>query len=197
MTLYSGKLQKEFFMQPTLRVAENLLGKVLVRNDGEKEIKAVIMETEAYRGLDDKASHASRGITPRNKIMFGPAGRAYIYLIYGMYYCFNIVTEREGYPAAVLIRGILSETEFPVKSETMFPTGKMILGPGRTAKYMNIDKFLNGEDITESEKLWVECLPQSVNLKKSKIKSAPRVGVDYAGEWAKKPWRFFIDINQN
>lgn len=190
MNFYGKRLKEEFFMEPTLTVAKNLLGKVLVRKDERGETRVIITETEAYLGFHDKASHASRGLTPRTKLMFGNGGHAYIYLIYGMHYCFNIVTEREGYPAAVLIRGILSETEFPVKSETRFPTGKMISGPGRTAKYMNIDKFLNGEDIVESEKLWVECLPQSVNLKKSKIKSAPRVGVDYAGEWAKKPWRF-------
>src|SRR3989338_4591344 len=101
-----GRLTKNFFEKPTLWVAGNLLGKVLIRNWRGKEIKAIITEAEAYCGFDDKASHASRGITQRNKIMFGGAGRAYVYLIYGMHHCLNIVTERENYPSAVLIRGV-------------------------------------------------------------------------------------------
>lgn len=187
MALYSGKLQKEFFTQPTLRVAENLLGKVLVRNDGEKEIKAVITETEAYRGLDDKASHASRGITPRNKIMFGPAGRAYVYLIYGMHYCLNIVTEREGYPAAVLIRGVKIINE----SGDVF-AGKLLNGPGKLTKFLNIDKNLNGENILTSDNLWLEDSGGHIGAR-AKICKGPRIGVDYAGEWAKKPWRFWTN----
>lgn len=172
-------------MMPTLKVAENLLGKILIRNNAGEEIRSMITEIEAYCGLDDKASHASRGITERNKIMFGPAGHAYIYLVYGMHYCLNIVTERENYPAAVLIRG--------VKLVGSATSDKMLNGPGKLTKFLNIDKTLNGENILISDKLWIE----NNNFgyaKAEKINKGPRIGVDYAGKWAKKPWRFWIDI---
>lgn len=184
--MVNNRLQKEFFTQPTLEVAENLLGKVLARNMAGEEIKAVITETEAYCGFSDLASHASRGITERNKIMFGRAGRAYIYLVYGMHYCLNIVTEKENYPAAVLIRGI----KLTGGSEE-----KLLNGPGKLTKFLNIDKSLNGENILTSNNLWVE--NNNFSLlgveKAEKINKGPRIGVDYAGKWAKKPWRFWID----
>ena len=175
------RLTRKFFERPTLWVAENLLGKILARKWRGKEIKAVITETEAYCGFDDKASHASRGMTPRNKIMFGEAGCAYVYLIYGMHHCLNIVTERENYPAAVLIRavklgGVISELT-------------LINGPGKLTKALHIDKSLNGEDIITSQKLWIEDVGRAG---KFKVKKGPRVGVDYAGEWAEKQWRYYI-----
>ena len=179
-----NRLPKEFFMQPTLKVAKNLLGKILVRRDAGEEIRAIITETEAYRGPNDKASHASRRITPRNKIMFGPAGHAYIYLIYGLHYCLNIVTERENYPAAVLIRG--------VKIAGPAAGGKILNGPGKLTKFLNIDKSLNGENIFKSHNLWLEnCHYQN---HRAYVNKGTRIGVDYAGEWAKKQWRFFIDL---
>ncbi|MDP2860437.1 MAG: DNA-3-methyladenine glycosylase, partial [bacterium] len=101
----SRRLSRKFFVRPTLMVAKDLLGKILVRKTGRKITRVMIIETEAYCGPKDLASHASRGRTKRTEIMFGPAGHAYIYLIYGMYHCLNVVTEAEGYPAAVLIRG--------------------------------------------------------------------------------------------
>lgn len=186
--VYEERLRKEFFMEPTLKVAENLLGKVLVRNNHGKEIKAVITETEAYCGFDDKASHASRGITERNKIMFGHAGLAYVYLIYGMHYCLNIVTERENYPAAVLIRGV------KLVGYGCATSDKMLNGPGKLTKFLNIDKNLNGENILTSDNLWIENNNFS-SVRAEKINKGPRIGVDYAGKWAKKPWRFWIDIS--
>lgn len=175
------KLTRKFFEQPTLWVAENLLGKVLVRKWRGKEIRAVITETEAYRGFDDKASHASRGMTPRNKIMFGSAGRAYVYLIYGMHHCLNIVTEQEDYPAAVLIRAVnLLRSSTP-----------KLNGPGKLTRALRIDKSLNGEDITTSQKLWIENVG-GATADKFKIRRGPRIGVDYAGSCAKKSWRFWI-----
>jgi len=181
------KITKNFFEQPTLWVAENLLSKILVRKWRGKEIKTVITETEAYCGFDDKASHASRGITERNKIMFGPAGRAYIYLIYGTHYCLNIVTEKENYPAAVLIRG----ADLPGAD-----TSKLVKlnGPGKLTKALLIDKSLNGEDIAVSQKLWIEDVG-GATADRFKIKKGPRVNIDYAGQWAKKPWRFWIEYN--
>ena len=176
-----GRLTKNFFEKPTLWVAGNLLGKVLIRNWRGKEIKAIITEAEAYCGVDDKASHASRGMTPRNKIMFGEAGYAYVYLIYGMHYCLNIVTEFKDYPAAVLIRGVRLLNDASAKLD----------GPGKLTKALHIDKFLNGEDIVISQKLWIEDVG-GATADRFKIKKGLRVGVDYAGPWAKKPWRFYL-----
>lgn len=184
-----NRLKEEFFMESTLSVAKNLLGKVLVRRNNDHETRAVIVETEAYCGLDDKASHASRGITERNKIMFGPAGHAYIYLVYGMHYCLNIVTEQENYPAAVLIRGIKL-----VGSAASDTSDKMLNGPGKLTKFLNIDKNLNGENILISDNLWIEN-NNFGSRRAEKINKGPRIGVDYAHEWAKKPRRFWIDIN--
>jgi DNA-3-methyladenine glycosylase len=173
------RLAKEFFEKQTLWVAENLLGKFLVRRWRGKEIRTLITETEAYCGFNDRASHASRGMTLRNKVMFGPAGFAYVYLIYGMHYCLNVVTEQEGYPAAVLIRGV---------NQVDFPNAKLN-GPGKLTKALHIDKSLNGENIVASRKLWIEANDRYrlINVKKGR-----RIGVDYAGSWAKKPWRFWI-----
>lgn len=108
--------------------------------------------------------------------MFGPAGHAYIYLIYGMYHCLNIVTESEGYPAAVLIRGAST-------------TSQVVDGPGKLCRFFKIDKQLNGEDLVKSNKLWVE---EGIKLKPRQIGKSKRIGVEYAGLYKNKPWRFFV-----
>src|SRR3989344_8695061 len=169
------KLSRKFFNRPTLLVAKELLGKFLVRRVGNKTISAMVTETEAYCGPSDLASHASRGRTKRTEIMFGPSGHAYVYLIYGMYHCFNIVTERNNYPAAVLIRSI---------------DVAGINGPGKVCRYFKINKLLNNENLVNSKKLWLE--DREVKIKPEQIKRAPRVGVDYAGAYKHKLWRFFI-----
>lgn len=174
------KLKREFFRKPTLSVAKNLLGQILVRKIGKKEIRGIICETEAYIGEKDKACHASRGRTPRSEVLYWDAGHAYVYLIYGMYYCFNAVTEKKDFPSAVLIRGVI-----PFGS-----TGK-ILGPGRVCKFFKIDKKFHGQDLIGNKSLWFERGPK---IPAKKIKKAPRVGVEYAGSWAKKPWRFIFKI---
>src|SRR3989338_6779978 len=133
------KLKRIFFNRNTVTVAKDLLGKYLVRRIGRKIIAAKITETEAYCGQNDLACHASKGITPRTKVMFGPPGHAYIYLIYGMYHCLNIVTEKEGYPSAVLIRGC-----------------ELANGPGKICRELKIDKTLNGVDMFKSRELWIE-----------------------------------------
>lgn len=162
-------LSREFYERKTLLVAKELLGKFLVHGG----IAGMITETEAYHGPHDLASHASRGRTPRTSIMFGPAGQAYIYLIYGMYYCLNVVTEKEEYPAAVLIRGV-----------------EGITGPGRLTRHFKIDKSLNGIDMTHSKRLYIE--DQGIIIKPRDILRTPRIGVDYAGEYKDKKWRFVI-----
>src|SRR3989338_5518148 len=175
-TNMSGGISNSFFEKPTIWVAKNLVGKTLVRKYRGKLIKGIITETEAYRGLEDKASHASRGRTKRTEVMFGESGTIYIYLIYGMYWCLNIVTEKKDYPAAVLIRGAFNETGH-------------FDGPGKLSRHFHIDKSLNGKPLSRKTGLWI-----GRGIKTKNIKTGKRVGVDYAGRWAKKPWRFYVKI---
>lgn len=174
-------LSRAYFNRPTLRVARSLLGKYLVRTNGSKEIPAKIIEVEAYVGPDDRASHASRGRTKRTDVMFGQPGVAYVYLIYGMYHCFNVVTEREGYPAAILIRAVQADS----------PTPSLVDGPGRVCRYFGIDRKLNRLDLTVGQTLWIE--DRGGRISASTIAAYPRIGVDYAGKWATKPWRFRLN----
>lgn len=165
-----------------------MLGKFIAREWRGKKIKAVITETEAYVGQNDLACHASRGRTKRSEVLFWEAGYAYVYLIYGMHYCFNVVTEKEGYPAAVLIRGVL------------MPDGREIKGPGRVCKTLYIYKKFHGRDLIGNKELWFENNPRFKNhgvseFKSLKVQNGPRIGVEYAGKWAKKPWRFWIERN--
>lgn len=181
------KLKKDFFVNNTLQIAQDLLGKFLVRKSGDKRIVTLISETEAYHGPSDLASHASRGRTPRTEVMFGPAGRAYIYLIYGRYYCFNIVTGKRDFPAAVLIRGIKI-----IKNNKII---KEIYGPGKVCMELAIDKKLNKKNllnsnnlfVTEDKKLLAKLYPKGFKVIKDK-----RVGVDYAGKYKDKLWRFLL-----
>lgn len=187
------KLPRSFYSRPTLQVANDLLGKVLVRRFERKKLAGKIVETEAYVGPHDLACHASKGHTPRTAIMFGPPGHAYIYMIYGFYFCLNVVTEPEGYPAAVLIRAVeplenvdlMRQLRNNPESESNIASG-----PGKLCMAMDIDKRLNGEDLLGST-LWIE----DRNLDPGQIRTSPRVGVDYAGEYKDKPWRFYEDQN--
>lgn len=176
-------LPRRYFEQPTLRVSHHLLGASLIRETSDRRISGRIIEVEAYVGLDDRASHASRGRTKRTDVMFGAAGIAYVYLIYGMHHCLNVVTEDVGYPAAILIRGIEWQ-EAPGRITRTF-------GPGRVCRLFLIDRTLNGWDMTRGEQLWIEAgegrCPGDI------IATYPRIGVDYAGEWAHKPWRFRLE----
>ncbi len=171
-------LPREFFDRPTLQVARSLLGKFIVREQGAEQLVGRIIEVEAYVGPEDRASHASRGRTARTDVMFGPPGVAYVYLVYGMYHCFNVVTEQEGYPAAILVRAI--------------QVGESLIdGPGRLCRRFQIDRCLNRIDLTQGEVLWFEDRGEQVS--RSAIGTFPRIGVDYAGLWAKKPWRFRLN----
>ena len=172
-------LSQTYFSRPTVQVARSLIGKYLVRSIDGCEIAGRIIEVEAYVGGDDKACHASKGKTPRTEVMFGPSGIAYVYLIYGMYHCLNVVTEREGFPAAVLIRAIEVE-------------GELIDGPGRLCRALQIDRSLNRTDLTIQQSLWFE--ERGGGIPRQQVSVFPRIGVDYAGEWAKKPWRFRLDL---
>jgi len=178
-------LPRAFFDRPTLKVAKELLGKYLIRETSSGLLQTRIVDVEAYVGPEDKACHASKGRTKRTEIMFGPPGFTYVYLIYGMYYCLNLVTEREEYPAAILIRGleVNKETDADVSATR-------IDGPGRVCRFLNIDRTDNGIDATLGTTLWLEDRGQTYS--KKHIQTFPRIGVDYAGEWAKKLWRFCL-----
>lgn len=166
-------LDDSFFCRDTRVVARELLGKFLVRRIGKKEIALMITETEAYDGPDDKASHAHRGKTARNEVMFREAGFWYVYLVYGMHHMLNIVTGEKEYPAAALIRGA---GEYD--------------GPGKLAKALRISRQLNGKKALQPSGLWIE--DRGVVIPKRQIQKAPRIGVAYAEEWAGKPYRFFL-----
>ena len=194
-------LSPKYFSQPTFKLAKDLPGKFLVRRvvevrpalrarkgkpnfhypvretNGEK-IEAMITEVEAYMGPEDKASHASRGKTKRTEVMFGQPGQWYVYMIYGMYYCLNIVTEKEEYPAAILIRSV-----------------EGVSGPGRVCRHFKIDGStwltINKKMASEKSGLWIE--DRGIKIKSMQIKKGKRIGIDYAGKWKHKPWRFYLE----
>jgi DNA-3-methyladenine glycosylase len=170
-------LLRPFYARPTLRVAKGLLGKRLVRQIGDRPLSGLILETEAYGGAKDSASHAFRGRTPRNSVMFGPAGTAYIYFVYGKHYLLNIVTEEEGIAGAVLLRA-LAPLQGPGQEES---SGRRRIGPtdgpARLCRALSVDGSLNGLDLTEKRLLWVEEGPE---VPSHAIHSGPRVGIAYA-----------------
>jgi DNA-3-methyladenine glycosylase len=175
------KLTRDFYNRDTIVVAKELLGKYLIHIVDGIEYKAKIVEVEAYLGPHDLAAHSTRGLTPRTQVMFGPPGYAYVYLIYGMYHCMNVVTEKEGSAAAVLIRAVE-----PIKNITL-----RTQGPGLLCKAMQISKNLNGQDLLSDHFYLAEApnhLPFTI-IKRS------RIGVDYAKHWAKRLLRFYIKSN--
>ena len=167
------RIDHSFFCRDVLKVAPDLVGKILVRrySDGSEK-RWLITETEAYRGEEDLACHASKGRTPRTEVMYHPGGKVYVYLIYGMYWMLNFVTGNEDDPQAVLIRAVEGHT-----------------GPGRVTKNIRIDKSFYGEDLSASDRIWVED-----NGLKAKYRTDVRVGIDYAGPvWKNKKWRFILE----
>jgi DNA-3-methyladenine glycosylase len=175
------KLPREFYARDTIEVALELLGKHLVHIDGGVERVGRIVEVEAYLGLHDLAAHSSKGITPRTRIMYGPPGHAYVYLIYGMHHCMNVVTEPEGNGTAVLLRAL----------EPVANLAGNTKGPGLLCRAMGVDKRLNGHDLL-SDELYVVEPAQQGNFS---IVKRPRIGVAYAKEWADKELRFYIRDN--
>lgn len=163
-------LSRDFFTQPTLRVAQDLLGKTMVF----ESTTGIITETEAYIGQDDPACHAARGKTPRNAVMFGPAGFSYVYFIYGMYHCLNFVTESEDMPAAVLIRGL----------QLIEPLSLNLNGPGKLCRHLGITREHNGIDITTDGSFYVrDSGPTPV------FEATPRIGIKQGLD---KHWRFVV-----
>lgn len=193
------KLLRNFYNRPTLKVAKELLGKYIVRKlEGKPRRKTIflrgkIIETEAYIGPKDKASHAYQGkITPRNQAEYFIGGHIYIYLVYGMYWQMNITTSEAGKPECVLIRALAPTPNFGVGVAD---------GPGKVCRYLKLDKSFYGEDLTKSKRIWLEDpAPRRVQGKwqwsrvpDSKIKRTGRIGIDYAGPyWSKRKWRFVL-----
>lgn len=180
-----------FYSRDTITVAENLLGKVLVRTTDEGSRTGLVVETEAYRGRDDPASHSYLGLTKRNEVMFGRAGVAYVYFTYGNHYCLNVVTETEGTPGAVLIRAIepLSGVDIMMKRRNMVEKANLASGPGKLTKAFSITKEQNGLDLTLGKALFLTRLR---NNPKFDIAQSRRVGIKRGLE---KPWRFIIKGN--
>ena len=154
-----------------MSVAPDLLGKILVCRVDDEYIRYRITETEAYRGAEDLACHACKGRTRRTEVMFHTGGMTYVYLIYGMYWMLNFVTGLENEPQAALIRGL-----------------EGLYGPGRLTRKLQIDKSFYGEDVTVSQRIWIED-----DGFKPEYKTGTRIGVEYAGEWKNMLWRFFVD----
>ena len=184
-------LERDFYARPTITVARELLGKKLVRHMNGTELSGVIVETEAYCGCADSACHAHRGKTPRNAVMFGRPGVAYVYFTYGMHYMLNLVTEEEGNPCAVLVRALLPVSGLDEMQARRKRHGKELAnGPAKLCQALAIDKSLNGWDLTRGGHLWVENY-QSVPARD--ILSTPRIGIDYAREKDRKAlWRFLL-----
>ncbi len=194
-----SRLSRKFFAEDTVGVARNLLGARLVRQlDGERLV-GMVVECEAYVGAADSACHASRGLTPRNEVMFGPPGYAYVYFTYGMHWMLNIVTREEGFPAAVLFRAVqpleglatmyrLREAKGTVRSER-----DLTSGPARLTQAMAIDKSLNGTDMVDGNLLWLE---QGRPVPEDLVMSGPRVGIQYADPAdVGLAWRFWMRHN--
>lgn len=175
------KLPRDFYDRDTVVVAQELLGMHLVHVASGVERVGRIVEVEAYLGPHDLAAHSARGLTERTKVMFGPPGHAYVYLIYGIHHCVNVVTESEGHASAVLLRAL--EPVKHIESRTQ--------GPGLLCKALDIDKRLNGHDLL-SDDFYITEPPRRQPFA---IVKRPRIGVDYAGHWAKRLLRFYIKGN--
>ena len=195
------RLDREFYNRDSLIVARELLGKVLVREIDGQRISAQIVETEAYMGVEDKAAHSYGGKrTPRVEVMYGGPGVSYVFMIYGMHHCFNIVTQEEGTPQAVLIRAAEPREGLELMARNRFQKAYRQLsksqikgltnGPGKLCRALLIDKSLNGEDLCGG-KLYV----QAGEKENFNIVAAKRIGIDYAGEAKDFYWRFYIEAN--
>ncbi|MGV8980605.1 DNA-3-methyladenine glycosylase [Clostridium sp.] len=198
----SQKLTRKFYARETLQVARELLGKILVHEVNGINLRGKIVETEAYIGSIDKACHAYGGkITPRLTTLYGRPGIAYVYFIYGMYHCFNVITKEEGFPEGVLIRALEPIDGLDVMSNLRFKKTYNALtkaqiknltsGPSKLCIAMNINKENNNQDLCTS-KLYIE---DSVEKEIVKIIEAKRIGIDYAEEAKDFLWRFYIDNN--
>lgn len=188
-------LDKDFFVGSTEEITQKLLGKLLCRSIGTRAWKGKITEAESYLGEKDLAAHASHGRTKRTETMYGPPGHAYIYLIYGMYNCLNVVTQEEGVAEAVLIRAlepVMLDCEKIIPEQAVHNgrrIDKILNGPGKLCREFKIDKALNGVAFSRKNGLWLE---EYEDISPERIVRAKRIGVEYARHWKDKPLRFYI-----
>ena len=194
--LTSRRLGIEFFSRPTLQVARDLLGRRLVRVNRGRRTSGRVVEVEAYIGGDDSACHARSGRTRRNSVLFGPPGRAYVYFTYGMHYLLNLVTEAEGFPAAVLLRALEPDEgqDLMIRrrggrknhGSPAWITG----GPARLCRALSVDLAFNGRDVSRDERLFLE---EGSPVASSLVEAGPRIGIDYANDTDRlAPWRIFV-----
>ena len=185
------RLQRSFFDRPTLQVARELLGTRLVRLERGRRTAGIIVETEAYIGEEDLGCHASVGLTPRTRVLYGPPGHAYVYFTYGNYWMLNFVAEREGFPAAILIRGIvpIEGIERIAARRVGQPRAHWTDGPGKICLALAINKAQNEADLCASQaELFVE---MGVSIADADVTTGPRVGLNSVPEpWKSIPWRF-------
>jgi DNA-3-methyladenine glycosylase len=188
-------LGRAFFERPTEQVARDLLGVWLLRSTPDGLSGGPIVETEAYGGPDDLASHARAGLTRRTTPMFGEVGHAYVYLVYGMHECLNVVAYSGAAAGAVLIRAIepfLGVDEIRQRrGRPTDPTIRLCAGPAMVCQGLAVDRAFDGHDLTLGEGLWLAAPPAGDRLV-GETSSGPRIGVAYAGDWAAKPWRFWL-----
>jgi len=188
-----GRLPRAFYARATVEVARALLGQRLVRVVEGERLAGRIVEVEAYVGRDDLASHAARGRTARNAVMYGPPGYAYVYFIYGMHYCLNVVTEAEGFPAAVLIRALEPlEGLTQMQARRGRPDTGLTNGPGRLCQALAITRALNGADLCEGAELFIEA---DASIPDAEVIATPRVGVRGDARALAAPWRFLVRGN--
>jgi DNA-3-methyladenine glycosylase len=188
----SRRLARPFFERETLKVARELLGMRLVRLEHGTRLSGRVIETEAYIGSDDLGCHARHGRTARNESMWGPAGHAYVYFTYGMHWMLNIVTEKPGFPAAVLIRAIAPEEGLPtIRQRRMVAEPRLTDGPAKLCQALGIDRAFDGRDLCAAGAgLFLERLPA---VDESSVTRAPRVGLNTVPEpWHSIPWRFRV-----
>jgi len=193
LSSHERPLGRSFYLQPTLRVARALLGKVLVHDSPEGRAAGRIVEVEAYRGPRDRAAHTAGGRrTPRNETMWGPPGHAYVYFVYGMHYCVNVTTQPPGVPEAVLLRALepLDGIEL-MRARRGLPEGpvwKLCRGPGALCRAMGLTRAQDGADLVHGRLRIVDAAPTPA----SRIARTARIGVAYAGTDALRPWRFMV-----
>jgi len=191
-----GKIAREFYTrEDTLQIAQDLLGKTLVvpTADGAR-VSGIIVETEAYLGIEDKAAHSyGNRRTKRTETMFAVGGTVYIFFVYGMYFQFNVVAREIGAPHAVLIRAVepVEGIELMRERRGRMKDNNLTSGPGKLCIALGIDKTFNNEDLL-GRRVWLE---DGEKITSNKIACGKRVGVDYAGEYAEKPWRFWVNNN--
>jgi DNA-3-methyladenine glycosylase len=183
-------IDRSWFDRPSVEVARDLLGARLVHAFEDGTVGGRIVEVEAYRGPEDRAAHSSRGRTPRNAVMFGPPGHLYVYLIYGLHHCLNVVAGPGDKPEAVLIRALEIDEGIELaqaRRGVSVPRQRLAAGPGNVGQALGVDRSLNGADlITGSVRVEPRRAPAPA------VHRGPRIGVDYAGDWAARPLRFWI-----